>query len=77
MENTIHMMYPDMMHILIQSHHDYLRSLKHDSFVDEILHVGRLLGRGAGTVMILAGEWLAGNAPRTVVQEPQVTIQKP
>ena len=75
-ENTINM-HPDHMNVLVRSHHDYLRSLQHDSLVDEVLNAVRLLRRATGTTMVRTGEWLAGYTPQAVTAKPKVIVQKP
>jgi hypothetical protein len=72
------MMHPEMMHVVISSHHEYLRSLaKDESFLDELRHVTRSLRNALGRGMVRTGRWLEGHTPSSVGQGPAAAFQEP
>lgn len=69
-------MHPEILRVMVESHHAYLRSLQHDSLLDDLLHAGRLLRRGTGHLLVLTGERLAGHAPHSAGPEPRIAAQQ-
>jgi hypothetical protein len=68
------MMYPEMMEIVIKSHHRYLRSLAHgDSFLDDVQHLLRLFRNALGRGMVRTGRWIEGQAPVPADAVPATT----
>lgn len=56
------MMYPELMEIVVRSHHEYLRSLaRGDSVMDDVRFVSRSLRNALGDGLVRAGRWLEGH----------------
>lgn len=71
------MMYPEMMHIVVKSHQEYLRSLaRGDSFANDLQNVTRSLRNALGRGMVRTGRWLEGHTPSAIQPEPNVTFQE-
>lgn len=74
-----HMMYPEMMHILVESHQGYLRRLASDEpLIPHADVIGRFMRRVTGKAMIRVGSWLAGHAPQLpepIVESSRMSTQ--
>ena len=72
------MMHPELMHIVISSHHEYLRSLaKNESILDELQHATRSLRNARGRGIVRTGRWLEGHSPSGVGRNPAASFQEP
>lgn len=77
LENQNNMMHPELMHIVIKSHHDYLRSLaKGESFADDVRHGYRSLRNAIGRGMVRTGRWLEGHASPVITPNAPVRVQE-
>ena len=72
------MMNPEMMQIVVKSHHEHLQSLaRGDSIVDELQHATRSLRNALGHGMVRTGRWLAGHNPPAMKQGRVPAHQEP